>query len=118
MSEPLKMELEEATAFFAKFYFGEHHIPQPIKRYGLGWYVVNFGSSVASFDFDEMTRLVFLAHDHCIRVEVGAMSGGKLRIAIHKREGRDGHMARRHPDLQHVIEQWRKSHPLLSDSGQ
>ncbi len=95
---------EEATAFFAEFYRGEHHFPSKIKPYGEGWSMSHFGS-LATFDFDELTRLVFLAHDRCIRAQVESGGPNRLRIAIWKR-GREGDFSARHPTIEQAMDNW------------
>lgn len=62
-----------------RLYRGAHHIPRgldtydwTLKKHGLQVLWSSRGATMSSTDFDELTRLVFLAHDLCIRVEVGA----------------------------------------------
>ena len=73
-----QMSKEAAVEFFGAFFLGEHHIPGEVKPWGLGW-CVSCPGTLATFDFDGLTRLVFLAHDRCVRAEV--MSGGPNRGA-------------------------------------
>jgi hypothetical protein len=105
--ENMAFPLSEAIAFFAALFYGEHHTPE-IKPFGMGWCVMPYDRSLSTFDFNGMTRLVLLAHDRCIRAEV-SMAGMKLRIAIHKRHGRDGEMSHRHPTIESAIESIRES---------
>lgn len=65
--------------------------------------------SVATFDFDQLTRLVFLAHDHAIRVEVQPAMR-YLRILLHPRV-REGTWDTRHPTLEATVAKWREHHP-------
>lgn len=102
------LTLEEATNFFSEYYGGEHHIPGKIKNNGFGFSVNDDRGGLATYDFNQLTRLVFMAHDKCIRVEVSPSSPRHLKIAIWKRE-RTGSMSERHPDLQTVIEQFEKN---------
>lgn len=100
---------EEATAFFAEFYYGEHHIPKhTVHQFGLGWMVKHDRGDLASFDFNGLTRLVLMAHDKCIRVSVQPSSKATMEIAIWKRQ-REGSMSERHPTLEQAIESFRKS---------
>jgi hypothetical protein len=92
----------EATEFFAAFYRGEHHFPGKIKPYGEGWSMSHFGS-MATYDGNELTRLVLLAHEKCIRVQVEQGGPNRLRIAIWKRE-REGDMFQRHPTIEQALE--------------
>lgn len=120
MSEPLSRPL--AVRFFADFFHGEHHIPgarpyvgaDNVKAYGSGWSVVDPGASYATYDFDQLTRLVFLAHDRSVRVQIQAKGRG-LEIAIWGR-AREGGMALRHPDLDSAMAEWRRAHANPSDA--
>jgi len=102
----MKLTEEEARDFFAAFYRGEHHFPSKLKPYGDGWSMSQFGS-LATFDGDGLTRLVLLAHERCIRVQIEQGGPNRLRIAIHKRE-REGRMYERHPTIEQAIEAFRK----------
>ena len=98
---------EEALSFFSELYFGAHHIPgRGIKEYGPGWCVNHYGD-LSTFDFDKLTRLVFLAHDRCMRVEIGSSGPNMVKIIIHKRT-REGSMSQRHPTLEQAFELWRE----------
>lgn len=93
---------EEAKAFFSEFFYGDHHIPKGLSRYGEGW-CVNVAGSLATFDRDDLTRLVFMAHDKAIRVEIAPASPKTLKIAIHKRQ-RTGSIYQRHPSIDDLLE--------------
>lgn len=56
--------------------------------------------SMATFDGAELTRLVVLCHDRCIRCELCAASNGYLRLFFSKRKGREGNIYERHPTLE------------------
>lgn len=64
---------------------------------------------LSTFDFDDLTRLVFLAHDRCIRVDVSP-SMKYARILFHPRQ-REGGMSERHPTLECAVEKWRLHNP-------
>lgn len=100
-----KLTIEEATQFFSDFYFGEHHIPgyKP-KEFGYGWSVNHDRGDLATFDYNQLTRLVFMAHERCIRVSVEAVRNGIIRIAIWKRSGREGSIDMRHPTIEKALE--------------
>lgn len=100
---------EEATAFFAEFYGGEHHIPKhQVFEFGRGWMVKHDRGDLATYDYNDLTRLALMAHDKCIRVGVSSLGKGLLVIAIWKRQ-REGSMSERHPTLEQAIESFRKS---------
>lgn len=100
----MKLTEEEATTFFAALYRGEHHFPSQLTPYGEGWSMSHFGS-LATFDTDDLTRLVLLAHDYCFRAQVEQGGPNRLRIAIWKRE-REGCMFERHPTIEQALEKW------------
>jgi len=74
------------------------------------------GRTLSSFDFDNLTALVFLAHDQCIRVEI-THAPGAMEIYFHPRNARDGGMCKRHPTLEQAVEAWRRRFPLKGISG-
>ena len=83
---------QEAEDFLSDFYLGKHHIPSKIH------------------EFDDLTRLVFLAHDRCVRVEIGNSGPGMIKIIIHKRHHRDGQPSyERHPTIETALKTWRKT---------
>ena len=94
---------EDATDFFRDFYFGEHHFPSELKESGYGWCVTQLNASLSTYDFNHLTRLVVMAHDRCIRVELKPFGMNRLKIIITKRE-RDGGYSERHPTLEAAIE--------------
>lgn len=104
-----KLTLEEATAFFSEFYYGEHHIPNyKPKLYGSsGYSVIHDRGDLATYDFNQLTRLVFMAHEKCIRVELTGYSSRKIRIAIWKRNGTEGNMSRIHPTIEDALAKFR-----------
>lgn len=106
-TESKRLTKEEATAFFAELYGGEHHIPKhKVFEYGNGWMVKHDRGDLATFDYNDMTRLVFMAHDKCYRASVSPSSKSVLEIAIWKRQ-REGSMCERHPTLEQAIEKFR-----------
>jgi hypothetical protein len=104
------MPKEDAVSFLSEFFGGEHHIPGKVREFGFGWYVNVYGS-LATYDFNELTRLVLLAHDHCVRVELSACNMQYMKLAIHKRE-RTGQMYNRHPTMEEVMSSWRGNHKV------
>lgn len=102
----MKLSKDEATAFFAALYRGEHHFPGKLQPYGEGWAMSHTGS-LATYDFNELTRLVILAHDRCVRVQVEQGGPNRLKIAIWKR-AREGSMYERHPTIEQAIKDMRE----------
>jgi len=99
-----------ATSFFAALFKGKHHIPCNLKPFGFGWAVSYYGD-LSTWDSNMLTRLVFLAHDACIRAEIGSSSPRMVRIIIHQRATREGGFAQRHPTIESALANWRATHP-------
>lgn len=112
----MPMTQQQAEEFFAVFYLGKHHIPRGMKPFGDGW-KINHHGDLSTFDFDALTRLVFLAHDKCVRVQI--VQGGPrcVGIVIWQRAKRDGSMFERHPTIEQAMEVWRKYHPMDTVTG-
>lgn len=77
-------------------------------RYGNGVsFILGNRPALASWDFNQLTRLVIGAHDECIRVEVEPHGFGYLKINMWPRKGRDGTMFERHPSIEDAISDFR-----------
>lgn len=86
-------------------------------RYGTGVsFVLGRSPSLATWDFNHLTKLVIGAHDECVRVEVEPHGFGYLRISMWPRAGRDGDIARRHPTIEQAIAQYRGTPPPAEDA--
>lgn len=98
---------------------GAHHLTGKITACGYGNGVeYNATVELSTFDFGRLTNLVFLAHDRCIRVEIQPNSSSRLKILCHKRKGRRGMFAERHPTIERALRQWRltnKSEEVISN---
>src|SRR3954462_15611397 len=55
---------------------------------------------LSTWDFDMLTRLVFLAHDHCIRVAIRPVNGFTFGIQFHPRKSHAGSIFERHPTIE------------------
>lgn len=72
---------------------------------------IHFGiGQLSTFDFDALTRLVFLAHDDCIRVAIRPCNPQNLTLVFHGRQ-RTGDISQRHPELEDAVAAWRAKHP-------
>jgi hypothetical protein len=100
----MKLSEADAKAFFIDFYRGEHHFPGKMKPFGEGWSMSHFGA-MATFDCNELTRLVFLAHARCIRVQVGQGGPNRLHIDIWGRQ-REGSLFERHPTIEQALDEF------------
>jgi len=85
---------------------GFHHIGNKVKPCGNGIETSIYGGW-ASFDFDQLTRAVVIAHDNMVRIEIGSSGPGLFRLMLHKRKGRDGDINERHPTIEDAIEKVR-----------
>jgi hypothetical protein len=103
---------EEAIEFFAILFRGEHHIPRSgVKPMGDQGWCVNYYGDLATFDFDSLTRFVFLAHDLCVRASVLSSGPRMVKLAIWKRSKREGSMFERHPTIESALASWRERNP-------
>jgi hypothetical protein len=105
-----EMSENEARDFFAHIYRGKHHIPGELRRDSRAtWSVCHFvgGAGVATFDYDELTRMVFAAHDACMRLAILAAGPRHVRIQITKRTRNGSEMAADHPTLEDALDKWR-----------
>lgn len=59
---------------------------------------------LATWDYNELTRLVVLCHDRLLRCAVHAAAPGYLKLCFSQREGREGSTSRRHPTIEHAVE--------------
>lgn len=86
-----------------KVFHGEHHAPDRIYAWGRGIKCSVDSTRLSTWDFDYLTRLVVLAHDECVRVEIVSSGPGRIGLALHKRSGRQGPMYDRHPSMEEAI---------------
>jgi hypothetical protein len=125
LSEPSKsfadaheaMAYEEAVDFFSVIFHGKHHIHGDVKPFGRGWKVNAYSGHFATFDFDNLTRLVFLCHDRCVRAEIVQGGPGRIGIAIWKRHGRNSPIYDSHPTIKTALINWRTKHPEPTDGA-
>lgn len=83
-----------------------HHV-YSLKKFNQGgereyWTAIHSGS-LDTFDFDELTRLVYWAHEYGVRVELGNGGPRSLKIMLHARYKREGQMFERHPTMAQAI---------------
>lgn len=88
----------------------------PIARSRINWNYGNRGVSVmwkhdmATFDFNELTALVFLCHEARIRCDISAGGPGMMRISFWQRS-HEGSMSERHPNLDEAVKAFREYLP-------
>ena len=66
-------------------------------------------SDLSTFDFDLLTRLVVLAHDMAVRIEVRPLSNRYLEILFHPRS-REGDGMHRHPTMEEAVRHVREAY--------
>lgn len=93
----------QCAQLVADVFCGFHHVTGEFKEFGRGVAVSVFAGTLATTDNDRLTRLVLLAHDRMIRVELAASSPGRVKLALHKRHHRDGCMSSRHPTIEEAM---------------
>jgi hypothetical protein len=59
---------------------------------------------MATYDENSLTRLIVLAHDRMIRVEIKGAAPNCLRLMFHQRKSREGRLYDRMPELETHIE--------------
>lgn len=82
---------------------GEHHLIGNITSCGAGIHIGLRCLSLATFDFNHLTRLVVMAHDRCIRVEIVPTGFGTIGINLHRRHKREGSIFEKHPTIEEHI---------------
>lgn len=65
----------------------------------------------ASVDSNLLTKLVFLAHDRCLRVSISPRGHHSLTLLFHSRQ-RDGGIWERHPTLEQAVAEHRRWYPV------
>jgi hypothetical protein len=88
-------------------FYGEHHVPDNIYAFGRGIKCNVQSHMLATFDFDCLTRLVVLAHDRCVRLEIVSSGPGRIGLVLHKRASREGAMHERHPTIEDAVQRVR-----------
>ena len=111
MQEHPDMTKEEATNFFSEIFGGEHHFPSELKEKAGGWSICS-GMDLSTYDYNMLTRCVFLAHDKCYRLSIKQGGPGKVKLSIWKRYDRDGSIYYRHPTIEQALATWREKHPI------
>ena len=100
----------ECYQMLADIFYGFHHVHGGLHPWGDGIALnASYGSNkFATFDFNALTRTVLMAHDRMIRFAIEPSGPGMLKLVLHKRHSREGHMYERHPTIQEAIATYRK----------
>ncbi len=93
--------------FLEDLFGGAHHLSGKMYSFGVGVQYVVINTSFATFDSNLLTRLVILAHDRCVRVEIVPRAFRYLSIELFRRK-REGRMSDRHPTMEEAINMERR----------
>lgn len=85
----------------------------PIAWRSIVWHprfiIVKWRNNLATWDFCQLTRFVFLCHEARIRGGIAA-SMRELEVALHERVA-EGPISLRHPNLDEAVAAWREEFP-------
>lgn len=113
--EEISQVAAKSIVILNKLYYGIHHLPSgSFKKKKLDdwknplWFnIIVPPNNLATFDGDFLTRLVFLAHDHAVRIEIKPKSSwGYIELTFHERK-REGQNFEKHPTIEQALEKWR-----------
>jgi hypothetical protein len=109
----------ECAKLAARIHGGFHHMAE-VKQAYTGIKVQTHPHHLATYDYNNLTELVFAAHDACIRIEMAQGGPGRVALLLHKRHKRDGSMFERHPTLEQAVASWRERNPASQppDAGE
>lgn len=100
-----QMSKEVAHQFFVDFFCGAHHFGGQLKEWGYGW-CMPMRNNMATIDYNGLTKLVLMAHDRAIRVEIVPRGMSRALICIWQRDRSTG-MSTGHPTIEQAIEKHR-----------
>lgn len=104
----------DVADFLGELYYGIYHLdPKALSK--AEWnadhtmsVVIGWRADWSTYDFDYLTRLVFLAHHMCLRVELKPVAPNHMRVYFSRRQ-RGGRFHERHPDLEDAVNDFRRS---------
>ena len=94
-------------------YAGIYHIQDEVLHPRAEWQhpsrieIVTYGD-LSTYDFNVLTKLVVLCHDHAIRLTIAPASNKYLRLIFHKRQRNSPHISERHPTLEDAAQDIRE----------
>lgn len=108
LRESLKIEPSEigakAADLLGDVFLGLYHLNQTSLKKGIWtnphYAQVTYYGGLATVDFNELTRLVVLAHNRMLRVELEGLAPNYIRIRVHARASRTGGIASRCPTME------------------
>lgn len=108
--KPATERMENVLAFTFR---GLHNAPRIHKhKVGTEWeyWEVNTWGDLSTYDFDQLTRLVLVAHDNCVRASVQASGLRMVKIALYPRFTRTGSISEKCPEIdEHIAELRRRA---------
>lgn len=110
----MELSKEEATEFLSQFYGGTHHIPGKLHDWGYGWMIKHDRGEFSTYDFNQLTRLVLMAHEKAIRVSIAPHTFNSVKLIIHKRQ-REGRYDQKHPTIEQAIESYNTQQQNITD---
>ena len=93
---------ERMEAVLAFTFHGIHHVFN-LRKDPVCW--TTSVSRLSTFDYDELTRLVWAAHKYAVRVQIQPGGPGLIKLVLHPRR-REGGITERHPTLEDVMTRW------------
>ncbi len=102
---------ERVADLLGELFYGIYHLDHQI-LYRVDWsnerfIEINIDKSLSTYDFDELTRLVFLAHHLSIRVQISSCNFRFLKLLFHSRD-REHDINTRHPYLDEAVAKFHK----------
>lgn len=80
------------------------------------WFEMRYHQAMSTYDDRSLTRLVFLAHDMALRVEISPHSRQNVMIRIHPREHAARELWTHHPTIEQAVAHWRERWPIPAES--
>jgi hypothetical protein len=106
-----RMPEAEARDFFNAF-FREGHWPNEMVEDRGSWSVTTerhwTGCELSTFDYDQLTRLVLLAHERCVRVHLRPRKRRRIEIVITRRDRISDSLSETHPTIEEAVAHFRK----------
>ncbi len=101
---------EDVANLLGEWAFGIYHLEDMLHK--VDWanklfIEINYYNELATFDFDRLTALVFLAHWYCIRVSIRPCNFRYIKILFHRRS-RKGAYSQMHPTLDEVVKEFKE----------
>lgn len=104
-NETIELEtFEKRFEFLANSVFGGLHNVRRLTHHH-NYKEIRLTNSLSTYDSNQLTRLVFAAHEFCLRVEIQPCTPRMIRILIHPRT-REGSLMERHPTLSESVKRW------------